>query len=84
MKEAWVRVLAIPLHLWRREAFKKIRDCCRGFIEVDEVTASLNQLQWARTLVKLDGKALPSTLHLAVGSSCFSFHLWWEILPRFS
>lgn len=27
-KEAWVRILGLPLHLWIREVFKKIGDCC--------------------------------------------------------
>ena len=35
-KEAWVRVLGLPLHLWSLEVFKKVGDCCGGFIAVDE------------------------------------------------
>lgn len=60
--------------------FKKIGDCCGGFNGVDEDTRWLYQLQLARILVKTEGKDLPKTLHLVVGSSCFSIRLWWEVL----
>ena len=42
-KEAWVRVLGLPLHLWSREVFIKIGDCCGGFVAVDE--GSVNSIQ---------------------------------------
>ena len=35
-KEAWVRVLGLPLHLWSWEVLKKIGDYCGGIIVVDE------------------------------------------------
>ena len=38
-KEAWVRVVGLPLHLWSREVFKRIGECCGGFVVVDEETA---------------------------------------------
>lgn len=31
--------------------------------------------------LKNDGKDLPGTLHLVVGSSCFYIRFWWEALP---
>ena len=37
-KEVWVRVVGLPLHCWSGEMFKRIGDCCGGFIEVDEET----------------------------------------------
>lgn len=30
--------------------------------------------------LKNDGKGLPGTLHLVVGSSCFYIRFWWEAL----
>ena len=39
-KEVWVRVLRLPLHLWCWEIFRKIGDCCGGFVPVDEGTVS--------------------------------------------
>ncbi|RVX06960.1 hypothetical protein CK203_014938 [Vitis vinifera] len=35
----------LPLHLWSREVFKRIGDCCGGFVAVDEETALFSQLQ---------------------------------------
>ena len=35
-KEVWVRVVGLPLHLWSREVFKRIGECCGGFVAVDE------------------------------------------------
>ena len=37
-KEVWIRVVGLPLHCWSEEMFKRIRDCCGGFVEVDEET----------------------------------------------
>ena len=76
--EAWVRVLGLPLHLWSREVFKKIGDGCGVFITEDEDTASMAELQWAKILVKLDIRSLPSSAQVVVGSGCFSVLLWWE------
>ena len=45
---------------------------------MDEDTASLSQLQWAKILVKLDGKDFPSTLQVVVDSLSFSLQLWWK------
>ena len=83
-KEAWVRVLGLPLHLWSREFIKKIGDCCRKFVPVDEDLTDLNQLRWARILVKLDGRAFPASLQVVIGSPSFSIQLWCEIPPKFS
>ncbi|KAL6350101.1 hypothetical protein AAG906_004039 [Vitis piasezkii] len=69
--EAWVRVVGLPLHLWSRKMFKKFGDGCKGFISEDEDTTCMTELQWARILVKLDGRR------------CFSILLWWEFSPWF-
>ena len=63
--------------------FKKIGDGCGGFIAVDEYIAFFMELQWARILVKLEGKELPSSLEIVVGSGCFAIQLWWETHPSF-
>ena len=68
-------VLGLPLHLWSCEVFKKIGDGCGGFITEDEDTIGMIELQWARILVKLDERSLPSSAHVAVGSGCFSILL---------
>lgn len=83
-KEVWVRVVGLPLHYWSGEMFKRIGDCCGGFVEVDEETKNLSQLQWARILVKNGEKFFPGTMHLAVNSCCYAIQLWRERLPWIS
>ena len=80
----WVRVVGLPLHLWNCEVFKLIGDGCGGFFAVDENTNSMAELQWARSLVKLVGRDLPTFVQIVVGSGSFSIHLWWETLPWYS
>ena len=48
----WVRILGLPLHLWRRSLFKKFGDSCGRFVTVDENTAERRNLKWARVLVE--------------------------------
>ncbi|RVX00654.1 hypothetical protein CK203_030281 [Vitis vinifera] len=43
------------LHLESREVFKKIWECCGGFVVVDEDTVAFKELQWTRLLVKSKG-----------------------------
>ena len=83
-KEAWVRVVGLPLYLWSREVFKLIGDGCGGLIAMDEKTDFMANLQWARLLVKVVGKDFPTSVQLVEGSGCFSVQLWWEISPWFS
>ena len=64
--------------------FKKLGDWCEGFVTVDEDIVLLSHLQWARILVKYDGRVLPKSLQVVVGCSSFSIQLWWEAPPRFS
>ena len=51
-----------------------IGDGCAGFIAVDENTTSMVELQWARILVKLVGRDLPSYVQIVVG-------LGWGVSP---
>ena len=56
VKDLWVRVLGLPFHLWSWEVFKKIGDYYGGFVAMEEDTACMSNLQWARILVKLVGR----------------------------
>ncbi|RVX14304.1 hypothetical protein CK203_017277 [Vitis vinifera] len=67
--EAWVRVLGLPLHLWNREVFKLIGDGCGGFIVVDDKMDSMTELQWARLLVKMVGRDLPTSVQIGWAGS---------------
>ena len=53
VKEAWIRLVGLPLHLWSREVLKMIGDSCGGFSAIDKDTASRTKVSWARVLVKL-------------------------------
>ena len=64
--------------------FKRIGDCCGGFLDVDLDTEYFTQLQWARILVKTESEDLPRSLQVVMGSSCFAIQLWWEVPARLS
>ena len=81
-KEVWVRVVGLPLHLWSREVFKRIGECCGGFVVVDEETTLFSQLQWVRILVKDSGMNWPGSLPVEAGNSRWMLCLWWEAPPR--
>ena len=50
--------------------FRKLGDSCGGFLVVDNNIANFEQVQWARLLVRTEGKDLPRLLQLVVDSSC--------------
>ena len=80
-KEAWVKVVGLPLHLWSREVFKRIGESSGGFIAVDEETTFFSQLQWARILVRASGKNRSSSLQVVARNFCWAVSLWWETPP---
>lgn len=51
--------------------FKKIGDCCGGFVAIDENIAFLVHLQWPRIRVNMGGCEMPRLLEVIVGSSTF-------------
>ena len=63
----WIRVVGMPLHLWRQEILKKIGDSYGGFVVVDKVTDLRVKDAWARILVKLEWKARPIVVHISKG-----------------
>ena len=79
--QCWVRAVGLPLNFKNHEVFNKLGDSCGGLVVVDGDTTNFTQLQWARLLVKTDGKNLPRSLHVVVGSLCFTIQLWWEVPP---
>ena len=38
VKEAWLQVVGLPLHLWTNEIFIRIGDSCEGFLAMDKET----------------------------------------------
>ena len=44
MKDCWVRVVGLPLHLWRLEILRKIGESCGGFVRADYFTLRRSSL----------------------------------------
>ena len=81
-KEAWVRVLGLPLNLWSHEVFIKVGDCCGGFVTMDEGSVNSFQLQWASEVeweksthfIAASGRVFELFDPVVVGSSPEIFH----------
>ena len=57
-----MRAIGLSLHFWNWEVLKKAGDNCKGFVVVGDDTSNFPQLQWARLLVRSEGKDQPGTL----------------------
>ena len=80
-QEEWVRVVGLPLHLWKTEVLKKIGDACGGFVAIDKITERRMELSWARILIKSTGSPRPSTVNILEGPRSFELQIWWEVPP---
>ena len=81
VREAWIRVIGLPLHLWTPEILRKIGDACGGFVAEDKETEMKMEMKWARMLIKSEGKARPSTVNILEGPRSYELQIWWEISP---
>ena len=79
--EAWVRILGLPVSLWKRDILRRIGDACGGFLDIDSQTETLEDLQWARILVKLNKEKPPNVVEVWTEEFCYKLTLWWEIRP---
>ena len=70
--EAWVRVVGLPVSLWEQDILRMIGDECGGFLAVDSQTKKMEELQWARLLVKHNGEELPNVVEVWVEELCYS------------
>ncbi|KAL6342764.1 hypothetical protein AAG906_016598 [Vitis piasezkii] len=61
VRQVWVRVLGLPLHLWGKGLFKRLGKACGSLVAIDEDTTESRNLQWTRILARIKGK-LPSSL----------------------
>ena len=84
VREAWIRVIGLPLHLWTPEILRKIGDACGGFVAADKVTEMKMEMKWARMLIKSEGKSRPSTVNILEGPRSYELQIWWEISPWFT
>ena len=79
--EAWVRIVGLPVSLWERDILRRIGDACGGFLAIDSQTETLEDLQWARILVKLNDEKPPNVVEVWAEDVCYEITLWWEIKP---
>ncbi|RVW38175.1 hypothetical protein CK203_106207 [Vitis vinifera] len=64
--EAWVRVVGLPVSLWERDILRKIGEACGGLLAIDHQTEKMEELQWARLLVKRNGESPPNLVEVWV------------------
>ncbi|RVW36841.1 hypothetical protein CK203_098072 [Vitis vinifera] len=81
-KEAWVKILRLPISLWVPSILRKVGDECGGFVAMDPQTKKMEDLEWTRILVKTRNEVLPSMLDIVVEEACYSLSLWWEVRPE--
>ena len=77
----WVRVVGLPLHLWKMEVLKRIGDACGGYLAIDKITELRRELSLARLLVKTTGFPRPRTVNILEGPRSFELQIWWEVRP---
>ncbi|RVW82234.1 hypothetical protein CK203_041701 [Vitis vinifera] len=61
-QEAWVKIFGLPVSLWSSVILKKIREECGGFVEIDERTRSMEEIQWAR--IRAGGETFLSAVEI--------------------
>ena len=64
--EAWVRIVGLPVSLWDQAILRRVGEECGGFLAIDSQTEKLEELQWARILVKLNGEEIPNLVEIWV------------------
>ena len=79
--KAWVRILGLPISLWVPTILKRVGEAFGGFLGIDSQTERMEELDWARVLIKTNGDELPSTLEIGVEEEIYALSLWWEISP---
>ena len=62
--EAWVRIVGLPVSLWDQAILRRVGEECRGFLAIDSQMKKLEELQWARILVKLNSEEIPNVVEI--------------------
>ena len=76
-----MRIVGLPISLWDRAILRRIGEECGGFLDIDAKTEKMEELQWARILVKINGEKIPNTVEIWVENMRYSLALWWETRP---
>ena len=80
-REAWVRIVGLPISLWNRDILSKIGEVGGGFLGIDVKTERMEELQWARIRVRRVEEKTPNMVEIWVENMCYSLTLWWETRP---
>ncbi|KAL6318421.1 hypothetical protein AAG906_041186 [Vitis piasezkii] len=69
--------MSSPLGRDQWEGFRWVwSDGCGGFLAIDSQTERMEELEWARILVKTSGEELPSSLEIGVEEENYALSLW--------
>ena len=68
--------MGLLLCLWHTDFFRQVGDACGGYLGVDKETMGNRNLQWARVLIKTNGKKVLGELQVVVGDLFFLVNLW--------
>ena len=74
-----MKLVGLPISLWDLIILRRVGEECGGFLAIDPQTEKLEELQWARILVKTNDEELPNVLEIGIEEVCYSLSLWWEI-----
>ena len=80
-REAWVRIVGLPVSLWDQTILRRIGEECGGFLAIDSQTEKLEELQWAQILVKMNREELPNVVEVWIEDLCYALTFWWEVRP---
>lgn len=73
--EAWVKIVGLPILLWDPIILRRVGEECGDFLAIDPQTERMEEVQWARILVKTNDEVLPSALEIEVEEVCYSLSL---------
>ena len=80
-EEVWVRIKGLPLSLWNPSILRRVGDECGGFVAMDDPTEKMEDLRWARILVKTKRGEMPSSIEIGVEEITYHLPMWWEATP---
>ena len=82
-EEAWVRVKGLPLSLWTPSILRRVGDVCGGFVAMDGPTERIEDLRWARLLVRTKRGVWPNSIEIEADKTTYLLPMWWEVRPLF-
>ena len=71
-----MRIVGLPISLWDQDILSKIGEECGGVLDIDAKTERMEELQWARILVKINDEKIPNTVEIWAENMRYSLALW--------